>query len=82
MAICAAVECCLEQLPEGAKVTVQPGQGDPPSLQFMAEVGAEATPLAPTEAVAWTRLKEVLDKLGASVEKADGAQGFRLILSD
>jgi len=82
MAICAAVECSLEQLPEGAKVTVQPGRGEPPSLEFMATVGSEAISLAPTEAAAWNRLKEVLDKLGASVEEADTEQGFRLVLSD
>jgi signal transduction histidine kinase len=82
MAICATVECCLEQLPEGAKVTVQPGQGDPPSLEFLAEVGSDQVSLALTEAAAWTRLQEVLDELGASIEKADEAQGFRLILSE
>jgi hypothetical protein len=80
MAICAAVECCLEQLPEGARVTVQPGRGDAPSLEFMAEVGSEAVPLAPTDDAAWARLAEVLDKLEASVEKSDTAQGFRLVL--
>jgi len=82
MAICATVECCLEQLPEGAKVTVRPGQGDPPSLEFLAEVGSDQVSLALTEAAAWTRLQEVLDELGASIEKADEAQGFRLILSE
>ena len=82
MAICATVECCLEQLPEGAKVTVQPGQGDPPSLEFLAEVGSDAVALALTEAAAWTRLQEVLDELGASIEKTDAAHGFRLILSE
>jgi len=82
MAICATVECCLEQLPEGAKVTVQPGQGDPPSLEFLAEVGSDQVSLALTEAAAWTRLQEVLDELGASIEKTDAAHGFRLILSE
>ena len=82
MAICATVECCLEQLPEGARVTVQPGQGDPPSLEFLAEVGSDQVSLALTEAAAWTRLQEVLDELGASIEKTDAAHGFRLILSE
>jgi len=81
MAICATVECCLEQLPEGAKVTVQPGRGDPPLLEFLAEAGSEPISLALTEAAAWTRLQEVLDELGASVETADAVQGLRLILS-
>jgi len=48
----------------------------------MAEVGSDAVALALTEAAAWTRLQEVLDKLGASIERADAAQGFRLILSE
>lgn len=82
MALCAAVECCLEQLPEGATVTVHAGrQNDQPSLEFNGEVAGEAISLSPTETAAWNRLAEVLDNLGASVEKVDAAQGFRLILS-
>ncbi len=82
MALCAAVECCLEQLPEGATVTVRPFRHkDTPSLGFTAEVEGEPVKLVPTEASGWARLAEVLDSLGASVDEEDAAPGFRIVLS-
>ena len=82
MALCAAVECCLEQLPEGATVTVHARrQYDQLSLEFNGVVADEAVPLAPTETTAWNQLAEVLDDLGAAVETTDATQGFRLVLS-
>jgi C4-dicarboxylate-specific signal transduction histidine kinase len=82
MAICAAVECCLEQLPERATVTVHAcWQNGQPSLEFNGAVAGEAVSLTPTETASWNRLAEILDNLGAAVETADGGQGFRLVLS-
>jgi len=82
MAMCAAVECCLEQLPEGATVTVHARrQDDQPSLEFNGLIAGEAVPLTPMETAAWNRLAEVLDNLGAAVETAEETRGFRLILS-
>jgi signal transduction histidine kinase len=82
MAIYAAVECCLEQLPEGGTVTVNARwQDGHPSLEFNGVVAGEAVPLAPAEAPSWNRLADVLDNLGAAVTTADEAQGFRLVLA-
>lgn len=82
MALYAAVECCLEQLPEGGTLNLHPVRdGDRAALEFNAEVEGQAVSLAPTEAAAWSRLAAVLDDLGASVEKVEAAQGYRLILS-
>ena len=81
MALYAAVECCLEQLPEGGSLTLSPRRhGDRPSFEYSGAVEGEAVDLAPSEAAAWSRLEAVLQYLGASVEKAE-AHGFRLILS-
>jgi len=82
MALCTAVECCLEDLPAGGTLRLRPVRhGDRPSVEYSGEAGEEAVPLAPTEAAAWSRLAAVLENLGASVEKVEAAQGFRLILS-
>jgi hypothetical protein len=82
MALHAAVECCLEQLPERGTLTFKPVRhGDRPALEFNGESEGEAVTFAPTEAAAWSRLAAVLDDLGASVERAEAAQGFRLTLS-
>jgi C4-dicarboxylate-specific signal transduction histidine kinase len=81
MAICAAVECCLEQLPEGGTVTVHARRQDGQlSLEFNGIVEGEAVPLAPTETASWNRLADVLDNLGAAVTTDDAAEGFRLVL--
>ncbi|MGD2154595.1 MAG: hypothetical protein PVG79_15095 [Gemmatimonadales bacterium] len=83
MALYTAVECCLERLPAGGTLTLRPVRhGDRPSVEYNGETGEEAFPLAPTEAAAWSRLAAVLENLGASVEKVEASQGFRLILSE
>jgi hypothetical protein len=82
MALYEAVECCLEQLPDGGTLNLHPVRhGDRPSFEFNGAAGGEAVSLAPTEAAAWSRLAAVLNDLGASVERVEAAQGFRLILS-
>ncbi|NIN73204.1 MAG: hypothetical protein GTO46_15010 [Gemmatimonadetes bacterium] len=82
MALHAAVDCCLEQLPERGKLTFKPiRHGGRPALEFNGESEGEAVTFAPTEAAAWSRLAAVLDDLGASVERVEAAQGFRLTLS-
>jgi C4-dicarboxylate-specific signal transduction histidine kinase len=82
MALYSAVECCLEQLPEGGTVSLNPVRhGERPSLEFSGEVGGKAVSLAQTEAAAWGRLAAVLADLGASVERVEASQGFRLVLS-
>lgn len=81
MALYAAVECCLEQLPEGGTLNIRPlWHGERPSVEFSGESGGEAVSLNPSEAAAWNQLAPVLDNLAASVEKAEAVQGFRFIL--
>ncbi|MGD2215208.1 MAG: hypothetical protein PVJ64_00575 [Gemmatimonadales bacterium] len=82
MALHAAVECCLEQLPEGGRLTLQPiRHGDRPALEFAGEVEGEAVRFVPTEAAGWSGLAAVLEVLGASLEQSEATPGFRLTLS-
>jgi hypothetical protein len=80
LALYSAVACCLEQLPEGGALRLLPVRdAGRPSLEFSGEAEGEAVSLAPAEAAGWNQLAAVLDKLGASVERAEA--GFRLTLS-
>lgn len=80
MALFAAVECCLEQLPEPGVVTVRAGlEGDRPSVGFTGEVGDNVVAGPTTTAAGWSRLTELLESVGASVEASDTACRFRVI---
>lgn len=81
MALYAAVECSLEQLPEGGTLNLQPvRQGGRAALEFRGEAAGEGVPLEPSEAAAWSQLTTVLAELRASVDRAEAAFGFRLTL--
>jgi C4-dicarboxylate-specific signal transduction histidine kinase len=82
MALHAAVECCLEQLPEGGTLKLRPVRHEQrPSLEFNGEAGGQVVSLDPTEATASNRLATVLEGLSASIERVESAQGFRLVFS-
>ena len=82
MAVYAAVECCLEQLPEAGTVTLQPiHDAGRPCVVFRGDVRGDAVTLAPKEAAAWNRLGTILDILGATVEHVEPGGGFRLVLA-
>jgi C4-dicarboxylate-specific signal transduction histidine kinase len=81
MALFAAVECCLDQLPEAGTVTVRTGQqGDRPSLEFVAEAGEQAVLPFATGAASWCQLVELLDRLGASIEASNTERRFLIVL--
>ena len=82
MSLFAAVGCCLEQLPEGSTVSISTDRKDDRlTVEFTGQGGDEATLPAPTEATGWSPLLELADGLGASVEVAESAYGFRISLS-
>jgi C4-dicarboxylate-specific signal transduction histidine kinase len=82
MSLFAAVGCCLEQLPEGSTVSISADRKDDRlTVEFTGQGGDEATLPAPTEATGWGLLLELADGLGASVEAAESAYGFRISLS-
>jgi C4-dicarboxylate-specific signal transduction histidine kinase len=81
MSLFAAVGCCLEQLPEGSTVSISTDRRDGrPTVEFTGHGGDEAILPAPTEAMGWSPLVEFADRLGASVEVAESAYGFRISL--
>jgi C4-dicarboxylate-specific signal transduction histidine kinase len=81
MALFAAVECCLDQLPEASTVTLHPArEGKRASVEFVGESGKETLLPSPAAADGWGRLVALLDDLGASVETSDTAYRFRIVL--
>jgi C4-dicarboxylate-specific signal transduction histidine kinase len=81
MALFAAVECCLDQLPEAGTVTIRTArQGDRPSLEFVAEAGQEAVAPFATGTASWGQLLQLLDRLGASIEASNTERRFLIVL--
>jgi len=81
MALFAAVECCLDQLPEASTVTIRTGlHGDRPSVEFVAEAGEGPVSPVAADAASWGQLLELVDRLGASVEASDTERRFLIIL--
>jgi C4-dicarboxylate-specific signal transduction histidine kinase len=81
MSLFAAVECCLDQLPEGSTIRIRVDRRNHrPTVEFTGQAGDEAVLPAPTEARGWNPLVELAGGLGASVEVAESAYGFRISL--
>jgi C4-dicarboxylate-specific signal transduction histidine kinase len=81
MALFAAVECCLDQLPEASTVTIKPArQGNRASVEFIGETREEGALPAPAAADGWGPLVELLDDFGASIESSDTEYRFRILL--
>jgi C4-dicarboxylate-specific signal transduction histidine kinase len=81
MSLFAAVGCCLEQLPEGSTVSISADRRDGrPTVELNGHGGDEAPLPAPTEAPGWSSLVAGAEDLGASIELAESAYGFRISL--
>jgi hypothetical protein len=79
MLLTAAIDCCLEQLPEesviGMRVT---GTADWSAIDLMGTVRADTAPPPPDHAAAWPRLTGLAERLGVTVAPAAPAFGIRL----
>jgi len=82
MVLFAAVECCLDQMPEASTVTIRTGhQGDRSSVEFVAEAeGGVVSPVA-TGTTSWGQLAELVDRLGASIEVSKTERRLLIVLS-
>jgi len=82
MALFMALQCCVEQLPEGSTVTLGTGsRGEQSTIDFASERSDLGLP-TPSEASSWVQLNQTLESLGACVEVADKGYQFRLVLRD
>lgn len=80
MALFAAVECCMERLSAPGTVTLCAARHDGrASVECAAELTGGDTGSAPTDTAGWSRLAELVDGLGGSLDVAGGGCRFRLL---
>jgi C4-dicarboxylate-specific signal transduction histidine kinase len=80
MALFSAMECCLEELPEGSRIQVW-AEGSPggPAVSFRREEeGPGATPATLDPSSKWERVQALAKALGATAERAEVGYGIRL----
>jgi len=80
MALFTAVQCCLEQLPEGSKLVMSTDRrAGRATVEFASLGDDESAPIVPAEAPRWSELLRLLQGLAASAELTPQRYGFRLI---
>lgn len=80
MALFAAMECCLEELPEGAAITLSVTRMDEaPAVEFhgVSESGEDVQ--APAEGENWARLAGLAESVGGRVERSESGFGIRVL---
>ena len=79
MVLTAAVDCCVELLPEESVVGIRvAGTGDVPSVTFTGSVSGTAALPAPEGAHSWPHVTALAATLGITVATASPGFGFRL----
>jgi C4-dicarboxylate-specific signal transduction histidine kinase len=79
MVLTAAVDCCLEQLPEDSAIAVLVGAVDGHPTVTFAGTGHGAAAVAPGTATTWPRLTALAGRLGGAVTVTTPGFGFRLV---
>ena len=80
MALFAAMECCLEELPEGAVITLSVGsRGGSPLVEFLGSSEDGGVGQGPSEGEAWDSIRVWTDSLGAALERSEAGFGIRIL---
>jgi C4-dicarboxylate-specific signal transduction histidine kinase len=81
MALFAAVEGCLEQVPESGSITVSTSRGEAgPQVGFSGEA-ADGSPLpSPATAAGWSEMLGIFEELHATVELLEPGYAFTITL--
>ncbi len=80
MALFAAMECCLEELPEGAVITLSVGsRGGSPLVEFLGSSEDGGVVQGPPEGEAWDSIRVWTDSLGAALERSEAGFGIRIL---
>jgi C4-dicarboxylate-specific signal transduction histidine kinase len=81
MALFAALECCMELLPEPGTVVLRAARhGDRPAVELTGEVSGSVVS-SDAAAPSWSRLAGLAERLGGSVERVGGSCRLRLVLA-
>jgi hypothetical protein len=81
MALFGAMECCLEELPEGSRVRVGIHDEDGALVTEFRGVGEGSQVESRAEWRGWQRLEELLETLGARLERCPSGYGIRFLFS-
>jgi len=80
MALFAAMECCLEELPDGAAVTLSVGRGARgPTVEFRGATEDGAVAAGPSESSRWEGLRKWTESLGAGLERLEAGFGILIL---
>ena len=80
MALFAAVECCMDELPEGATITISVGSGDGRPAVEVRGVTEDRAVVGPSDGEAWARVGEWTESLGAELARSETGFGMRILL--
>ena len=82
MALFSAMECSLDELPEGAVITVWARErGGVPLVEFQGELAGGEEAGTPSDGATWTYLADLVLSLGATVERLDTGYGIRILFT-
>ena len=82
MAIHAAIECCLELLPESAVLNIHVGSpADGAPVDLVGSLEESAIQIDPTQALAWNTLTDAVAGIGASLKVEKAQCGLRIAFS-
>jgi C4-dicarboxylate-specific signal transduction histidine kinase len=80
MALFSAMECCMEELPDGAAITLSVGLEDGHAiLEFRGVSEGGAMVVGPSESEAWESVRRWTESLGVALERADAGFGIRML---
>jgi hypothetical protein len=80
MALFAAMECCLEQLPEGAAITLTAGRWPGGSSVEFRGASEDGGPVdGPSAGETWDGVRKWTDALGARLERSESGFGIRIL---
>ena len=83
MILFAAIQCCLEQFPEGARITLRSGSRDgSPVVTFKGEWREGEAAGRLQEAEAWSCMVDLADSLGVELEVGPDGTGGQLVFSE
>jgi len=80
MALFAAMECCLGELPDGAAIALSVGRGaEGPTVEFRGTSEDGAVLAGPSEGVGWEGVREWTESLGAGLERLEAGFGILIL---
>jgi len=80
MALFSAVECCMNELPDGAVITLSLTLRDGrPVLEFLGVPEESVAGVGPSEGDQWASVRQWTESLGASLERSETGFGIRML---